>query len=102
MSRQDYIRLAEALRYGLGSLQADGFTRAESAKAQEHFAAHIAEALAADNPRFNREHFLDVVRGEKDLNSRPLKRRPSDPVDGCWRCEEGISFPHTHGRKAGA
>ena len=69
MSRQDYIKLAEALRYGLGSLQADCFTRSEALKAQEHFAAHIAEALAADNPRFNREHFLAVVRGERDLLS---------------------------------
>lgn len=73
MSRQDYIRIAEALRYGLGSLQADGFTRAESVKTQEHFAAHIAEALAADNPRFNREHFLAVVRGERGLTSHPAR-----------------------------
>lgn len=73
MSRRNYIRLAEALRYGFGSLQADGFTRSEAAKAQEHFAAHIAEALASDNPRFNREHFLAVVRGERDLNSRPSR-----------------------------
>jgi hypothetical protein len=73
MSRQDYIRLAEALRYGLGSLQAEGFTRAEAAKAQEHFALHIAETLASENPRFNREHFLAVVRGERDLNSRPAR-----------------------------
>ena len=73
MSRQDYIKLAEALRYGLGSLQADCFTRSEALKAQEHFASHIAEALAADNPRFNREHFLSVVRGERDLNSRPAR-----------------------------
>ena len=73
MSRQDYIRIAEALRYGLGSLQADGYTRPESAKAQEHFAAHIAEELATDNPRFNREHFLAVVRGERALTSRPAR-----------------------------
>jgi hypothetical protein len=73
VSRQDYIRLAEALGYGLGSLQADGFTRAEAAKAQGHFAAHIAEALASENPRFNREHFLAVVRGERDLNSHPSR-----------------------------
>ena len=68
MSRQDYVKLVEALRYGLGSLQADCFTRAEAVKAQEHFAAHIAEAFA-DNPLFNREHFLAVVRGERDLLS---------------------------------
>lgn len=73
MSRRDYIRLAEALRYGIGSLQAEGFTRAEAAVAQEHFAAHVAQALASENPRFNREHFLAVVRGERELNSRPSR-----------------------------
>lgn len=72
-SKRHYVVLAETLRYSLGSLQADGFTRPEAAKAQDHFASHIAEALAADNPRFNREHFLAVVRGERDLNSRPSR-----------------------------
>lgn len=55
------------------SRQADCFTRAEAVKAQEHFAAHIAEALATDNPRFNREHFLAVVKGERALTSRPAR-----------------------------
>jgi hypothetical protein len=31
----------------------------------------LASALHVDNPRFDRPHFLAVVRGEKDLNSRP-------------------------------
>ena len=34
----------------------------------------IADELAADNPRFDREHFLAVVRGERDLNSRPGRK----------------------------
>jgi len=36
-------------------------------------AESIARALAADNSRFNREHFLAVVRGEKAITSRPAK-----------------------------
>ena len=28
-----------------------------------------------DNPRFDREHFLAVVRGERDLNSRPARKQ---------------------------
>ena len=31
----------------------------------------IANELSDDNPRFNRSHFLAVVRGEKALESRP-------------------------------
>lgn len=82
MTRKDYILLAEALRYGLSRLtlklwamQAEGFTRVEAAEAQEHCEAQIAEALASDNPRFDREHFLALVRHEKPLNSRPMKSK---------------------------
>lgn len=35
----------------------------------------LAYAMAEDNPRFDSEHFLSVVRGEKELNSRPTRRR---------------------------
>jgi hypothetical protein len=78
MTRKDYIAIAEAMRYGLGSLQADtsvSITRCEAVIAQEHFAAHLAEAMHADNPRFDREHFLAVVRGERNLKSRPPRSR---------------------------
>src|SRR5690242_1870985 len=35
-------------------------------------AAHIlADALRKDNPKFNKDHFLAVVRGEKSVTSRP-------------------------------
>lgn len=34
----------------------------------------IADALYKQNPRFDREHFLAVVRGEKELNSRPTRQ----------------------------
>lgn len=36
-------------------------------------AGEIADALKRDNARFSRMHFLAVVRGEKDLNSRPAR-----------------------------
>lgn len=56
----------------------------------------LADKFAADNVRFSTEHFLAVVRGERELSSRPTKHRPDNLVDGCWRCEKGISWPHTH------
>lgn len=73
MTRRDYIILAEALRKqfqqldrpsGLCSKENDGVLCA---------AIEIADALQRDNSRFNREHFLAVVRGEKDLHSRPSR-----------------------------
>lgn len=34
----------------------------------------LADKFAADNPRFSTEHFLSVVRGEREVNSRPTRR----------------------------
>ena len=34
-------------------------------------ASELADSLARDNSRFDKDHFLAVVRGEKELNSRP-------------------------------
>lgn len=73
MTRKDYIILAEALRIqfrrstnhpSLLSTEGDGVYIA---------ACKIADALQRDNSRFNREHFLAVVCGEKDLHSRPAR-----------------------------
>lgn len=68
MTRKDYILIAAALRRkpngGFSTQEDSGFRFAVS---------NIADALASDNPRFSREHFLAVVRGEKDLNSRPAR-----------------------------
>ncbi len=33
----------------------------------------FADLFECDNSRFNREHFLAVVRGERPVNSRPEK-----------------------------
>jgi hypothetical protein len=86
MTRKDYIALAEALRVQ----RRNAVIVLESARRVkdstnppayecgvingiDYAADEIADALAQDNPRFNREHFLAVVHGEKDLNSRPRR-----------------------------
>ena len=65
MTRKDYILITETLRAEYSETNKD-FQLGVICAAQR-----IANALANDNPRFNREHFLAVVRGEKELNSRP-------------------------------
>lgn len=78
MTRKDYILIAEALRYARGyalasmpdKLVSDCEMRGVMAAAE-----HIAQGLVSDNPRFSREHFLAVVRGERELNSRPTRRQ---------------------------
>lgn len=79
MTRKDYILIAEALRYARGHAMAerscydaDYRTPIEIELTGVMAAAeYIANAMQTDNPRFSREHFLAVVRGERDLNSRP-------------------------------
>jgi len=73
MTRKDYIVIAEALR-----IQFHRSTKNPSRMSTEGdgvyiAACEVAEALQRDNSRFNREHFLAVVRGEKDLHSRPSR-----------------------------
>lgn len=72
-SRQHYQVLAEALRDKRNCL--DG-TDDVNGRIYETFwdtTERICGALYRDNARFNREHFLAVVRGERDLNSRPSR-----------------------------
>ena len=71
MTRKDYIILAEALRvqFNVNKVFAnDGLSRGVLLAAEE-----IADVLHRDNSRFNRDHFLAVVRGEKDLHSHPAR-----------------------------
>jgi hypothetical protein len=63
MTRKDYILIAGALR--------DAIQDSKSPEAVMEVAPHIAGYLKDDNCRFDYGHFLAVVRGEKDLNSRP-------------------------------
>jgi hypothetical protein len=71
MTRKDYILIAEALRIPTSSMSKPNYERELSGVRMAAIA--IATALENDNPRFNREHFLAVVNGEKDLNSRPAR-----------------------------
>lgn len=80
MTRKDYILIAEALRQAANAL--NGYDRYERIPLTEEGKVQIAnesgrtvtrflaDALSQDNPRFDREHFLAVVRGERELNSR--------------------------------
>jgi hypothetical protein len=72
MTRKDYIILARALRTTYT-------TACESKQSPDVLEAilrtsyGIASELAADNPRFNGQHFMLVVRGCKPLESRPSR-----------------------------
>lgn len=69
MTRKDYILIAQAL------LSETPGKNWNPNKAVQHDldARAIARALKTDNPRFDEDYFLAVVRGEKDLNSKPSK-----------------------------
>ena len=73
MTRKDYILIAEALR----TTWKEEVNQEDVTEERVFFdtAENIVSALQKDNPRFNREHFLAVVRGEKDLNSRPARTK---------------------------
>jgi hypothetical protein len=75
MTRKDYILLADALNLAY-KLAADRPMPHAGVLMDcvESVAEFIATALASDNVRFNREHFLAVVRGERTLQSRPPRK----------------------------
>ena len=59
MTRKDYVAIAEAMM----AARADVSNQAISPKMALKFAEdRIASALAADNPRFDRERFLTACR----------------------------------------
>lgn len=65
-SKQHYQVIAQIL--------AAHVTRAASNSPGPHIAVlanDLADLFGRDNSRFNREHFLAVVRGERPVNSRP-------------------------------
>lgn len=65
MTRKDYIVIADGLRHAYN-------TATETEKPVVlNTAYQVAVKLEEQNRRFNREHFLAVVRGEKALDSRP-------------------------------
>jgi hypothetical protein len=69
MTRKDYILLAEALRveYKRASLPSDCLVSANDKVIVLQVAASLADSLARDNTRFNQEHILAGVKGEKAL-----------------------------------
>ena len=77
MTRKDYIVIASALRdaYQKEEMNNKHAVQGEpirtSMQALEVASCSIATALGVDNHRFDRDHFLAVVRGEKSLTSRP-------------------------------
>lgn len=69
MTRRDYICIARAL-----SQTAERFETVDDKRRVVLLAARaIANECQLDNPRFNANHFLAVVRGEKNLHSRPAR-----------------------------
>jgi hypothetical protein len=80
MTRKDYIVIASALRdaYQKEEINNKYSIQEEPTRtnmqALETASCSIAAALRVDNDRFDRDHFLAVVRGEKSLNSRPSRR----------------------------
>lgn len=80
MTRKDYILIANALNFTLHKAWGHDATNGTTGKVGNNAAGvmlaagQIAHALEADNPRFDRMHFLAVVRGDKALTSRPAKK----------------------------
>lgn len=74
MTRKDYILIARAFNdtrrdYISGLPISD--ERQNKCEILGRLASYIASELHNENPRFDSDHFLAVVRGEKALTSRP-------------------------------
>ena len=69
MTRCDYIHIARALRQTVERYEVGDDKRCAVLMA----ARAIASECQLDNPRFNSDHFLAVVQGEKDLLSHPTR-----------------------------
>jgi hypothetical protein len=74
MTRKDYIRIARGLRTTYTSA-CEAKQSPEVLEAILRTSYNVASELAADNSRFNGQHFMQVVRGCKALESRPNEAR---------------------------
>ncbi len=80
MTRKDYIVIASALRDAYQKEEMNnkyviqGDPTRTNLEGLETPSCCKAAALRVDNDRFDRDHFLAVVRGEKGLNSRPSRK----------------------------
>ena len=64
MTRKDYNALAGAIRESIAIMNAqEGDDAAAMVWAVERTAREIANVLAADNPRFDRDRFLTAAKG---------------------------------------
>lgn len=77
MTRKDYIIIASALRdvYQAEQKASETLNLHNSCAVQtvDRTANNVAIALGLDNSRFDHDHFMAVVRGEKDINSHPKR-----------------------------
>ena len=77
MSRKDYILIAEVLRveYKRACLRDKDkpMEDRDTMGTVWDVTESMADSLRRDNSRFDREHFLAVVHGEKELLSRPAR-----------------------------
>lgn len=73
MTRKDYVLLATTLNKASQIHVQDDFQRGKVAGVAVA-AEFIADALASDNKRFDRAHFIAVVRGDKAPNSKPERK----------------------------
>ena len=65
MSRKDYEAIAAAIREEYDAWAAEGDSGTAGTTALATAAENIADALAADNPRFDREKFLNAALGDQ-------------------------------------
>lgn len=82
-SKRHYLILARALRLSRGNVLEEAQAVEEdnptdqckptywARYGMDTAAKYIADALALDNSAFKRDHFIAVVKGEKDAHSRP-------------------------------
>lgn len=74
MTRKDYIRIARALNSTYTSA-CETKQCGESLEAILRASYSVASELADDNARFNAQHFMGVVRGDKAPTSRPARSK---------------------------
>jgi hypothetical protein len=72
MTRKDYIIIARALNSTYRSA-CESKQSPDVLEAILRTSYGVASELAADNSRFNGQHFMQVVRGCKALDSRPAR-----------------------------
>jgi hypothetical protein len=101
MTRKDYIRIARALNQTYTSA-CESKQSPDVLEAILRTSYNIESELVADNPRFDRNHFMQIVRGVRSLESRPSKKQVhrqensdtdhvfNSEIDECLYCNESV------------